>query len=76
MKYLSAIFSFLFIASFTSYAQDEAKCQEIDNKKAKKLYEQGIDKKFKKEERLAFLKQAMELEPDYVDHSLVADSRI
>jgi outer membrane protein OmpA-like peptidoglycan-associated protein len=67
MKYLSAIFSFLFIASFTSYAQDEAKCQEIDNKKAKKLYEQGIDKKFKKEERLAFLKQAMELEPDYVD---------
>jgi outer membrane protein OmpA-like peptidoglycan-associated protein len=53
--------------SFSSFAQDESKCQEIDNKKAKKLYEQGIDKKYKKEERLAFLKQAMELEPDYVD---------
>lgn len=67
MKYLSAIFSFLFLASFISFAQDETKCQEIENKKAKKLYEQGIDKKYKKEERLAFLKQAMELEPDYVD---------
>ena len=42
-------------------------CQEIDNKKAKKLYEQGTDRKNKKEERLAFLKQALELEPDYVD---------
>jgi outer membrane protein OmpA-like peptidoglycan-associated protein/tetratricopeptide (TPR) repeat protein len=67
MKYLSAIFSFLFIVNFTSYAQDEVKCQEIENKKAKKLYEQGIDKKYKKEERLAFLKEAMLLEPDYVD---------
>lgn len=50
------------------FAQDEEKpCQEIENKKAVKAYEQGIDKKFKKEERLAFLKQAIALEPDYVD---------
>lgn len=67
MKYLTALFSFLFIATFTSFAQDAAKCQEIENKKAKKIYEQGIDKKYKKEERLAFLKEAMLLEPDYVD---------
>ncbi len=54
--------------SFTASAQDEEKpCQEIDDKKALKAYEQGLDKKFKKEERLAFLKQAIELEPDYVD---------
>ena len=57
----------MLVSGLLSYAQDEAKCQEIDNKKAKKLYEQGTDKKFKKEERLAFLKQAMDLEPDYVD---------
>ncbi|MCW3102084.1 MAG: outer membrane protein/peptidoglycan-associated protein [Bacteroidetes bacterium] len=53
--------------SLSSSGQDEAKCQEIDNKKAVKAYEQGIDKKNKKEERLAYLKQALELEPDYVD---------
>ncbi len=53
--------------SFEAYAQDEAKCQEIDNKKAVKLYEQGIDKKYKKEERLIFLQEAMKWEPDYVD---------
>lgn len=67
MKLKSAILFFVVFISFVSFAQDESKCQEIDNKKAKKLYEQGIDKKYKKEERLAFLKEAMELEPDYVD---------
>lgn len=67
MKFRSFIIFFIAFYSSASYAQDEEKCQEIDNKKAKKLYEQGIDRKFKKEERLAFLKQAMDLEPDYVD---------
>jgi outer membrane protein OmpA-like peptidoglycan-associated protein len=65
MKYLLFFFSIFFVTSV--FAQDEVKCQEIDNKKAVKAYEQGIDKKNKKEERLAFLKQALELEPDYVD---------
>ncbi len=66
---LKNVFSFLALTfiSFSALAQDEAKCQEIDNKKAVKAYEQGIDKKNKKEERLAFLQQAMTLEPDYVD---------
>ena len=66
--YLKAI-SFILLSSFNFhlFAQDEAKCQEIDNKKAKKLYEQGCDKKNKKEERLAFLTEAIGLEPDYVD---------
>lgn len=67
-SYLKALSLFLLSSLVTtSYAQDEAKCQDIDNKKAVKLYEQGTDKKYKKEERLAFLKQAMDLEPDYVD---------
>lgn len=45
----------------------EKPCQEIDNKKAKKLYEQGIDKKNKKDDRMTFLDQAIKMEPDYVD---------
>lgn len=61
------ILLFLLQLSSPLFAQDEAKCQEIDNKKAEKAYEQGIDKKNKKEERLDFLKQAIDLEPDYVD---------
>lgn len=73
--------AFAFIAfSFTgiiAFAQDEKPCQEIDNKKAVKAYEQGIDRKNKKEDRLAFLKQAIELEPDYVDANFAfAEERI
>jgi hypothetical protein len=69
--------SFITAFSFPAHSQDEKKCQEIDNKKAVKLYEQGIDKKNKKEQRLAFLKQALELEPDYVDANFAyAEERI
>ncbi|MBL7884701.1 MAG: OmpA family protein [Bacteroidia bacterium] len=62
--FLTIVFAFSY---YIGIAQDEKVCQEIDNKKAKKLYEQGIDKKNKKEERLKFLQQAIEMEPDYVD---------
>lgn len=65
------------IITISSQAQDEKPCQEIENKKAVKAYEQGIDKKNKKEERLAFLKQALALEPDYVDANFAfAEERI
>ncbi len=68
---------FLLIAVSPVVAQDEKPCQEIDNKKAKKLYEQGTDRKNKKEERLAFLKQALDLEPDYIDANFAyAEERI
>ncbi|MES2591716.1 MAG: OmpA family protein [Bacteroidota bacterium] len=73
MNFIKTIF-FLLLLTFiisSAIAQDETPCQEIDNKKAKKLYEQGIDKKNKKEERMGFLKQAMEIEPDYVDANFV-----
>ena len=64
----SYLLFFLFITLlFSSSAQEETKCQDIDNKKAVKAYQQGIDKKNKKEERLVFLKQAIDEEPDYVD---------
>lgn len=69
MKFIKQIIVFLFVlqSPIQAFSQEEEKCQEIDNKKAVKAYEQGLDKKNKKEERLEFLKQAMDLEPDYVD---------
>ena len=60
----------LLVSSLTYlFAQEDGEkpCQEIDNKKAKKLYEQGIDKKNKKDDRMTFLDQAIKMEPDYVD---------
>jgi outer membrane protein OmpA-like peptidoglycan-associated protein len=68
IKFQKTVFIFLStLLSFSSFAQEEGQCQNIDNKKAVKAYQQGIDKKNKKEERLAYLKEALELEPDYVD---------
>ncbi|HQQ93294.1 MAG TPA: OmpA family protein [Bacteroidia bacterium] len=54
-------------------AQDKesAFCQEIDNKKAISFYEKGKDrKKYKKPERLEFLKKCLELEPDFAEANL------
>ncbi len=58
-----------FVFSIALIAQDdkEAPCQEINNKKALKAYQNGVDRKNKKEERESYLKKAIELEPDYVD---------
>jgi outer membrane protein OmpA-like peptidoglycan-associated protein len=68
---------FTFFAVTLKAQDEEASCQTIDNKKAVKLYEQGLDKKNKKEERLAFLKEAINLEPDYVDANFAfAEERI
>lgn len=70
-------FFLLFFVVLSSIAQDEAPCQEIDNKQAKKAYTEGINKKNKKEERLNYLKKALDLEPDYVDANFAyADERI
>ena len=72
MKIIKKIFFFfLVLISFTALSQDDKPCQEIENKKAVDLFEKGINKKNKKEERMAFLKQAMDLEPDYVDANFV-----
>lgn len=46
-------------------------CQEISSKKAISNYEKGKDrKKYKKPERLQFLTQALELEPDFAEANL------
>lgn len=64
----------LLIAAFHSAQDDEENkeakkwCNESIEKKAISLYEKGLDKKkYKKPERLEFLKKAMELEPDFAE---------
>ena len=64
------------------FAQDEDEttskfCVEIDNKKALRLYEKAIDKKkYKKPERLAFLRECLELEPDFAEANLAMSREI
>jgi outer membrane protein OmpA-like peptidoglycan-associated protein len=84
---------FLLFLSFgfsTVFAQDEDEeagskkfCSEELSKKAIESYQKGIDKKkYKKPERLEFLKKAIDLEPDFAEAhlamamELVARSRL
>jgi len=66
--------------SVISLAQDEEKksaCPEPENKKALGLYKKGIDKKkYKKPERLTFLNEAIELEPDFAEAYLTIGNEI
>lgn len=63
-------FVFLLVTRI-GFSQDdskEEKCQEIENKAALKNYEKGIDKKkYQKEERLQYLKKAIEEQDDYAE---------
>lgn len=81
------IFVFLFCSILFSQPKTKGKskedeklvsCQEMENKKAVELFDKASDKKhFKKEERMKFLDQALELEPDYVEANfLFAEERI
>jgi outer membrane protein OmpA-like peptidoglycan-associated protein len=57
----------LFIAPFVVKGQD-AECGATDDKKALQLYAKAKDmQKYTQQERMVFLKQAMDLQPDYVD---------
>lgn len=66
---------FLFIVAAFSQGKTKSKadsklvsCQEMENTKAVELFDKANDKKkFKKDERMKFLDQALALEPDYVD---------
>lgn len=77
MKYILPLL-FLFHLTFVASAQDDDEeqasskfCNEITNKQALKLYEKGIDKKkYKKPERLDFLRKCLELEPDFAEANL------
>jgi tetratricopeptide (TPR) repeat protein len=80
MKFKSLILFIVFAViacSVSAQDDDEKPCQEITNKKALKAYQEGINRSNKKEERLEFLKKAIELEPDYVDANFAyAEERI
>lgn len=63
------LYLFLILLTKFSFAQDEkAGCKAIENDKAKKLYEKGIDKKkYEFKERKDFLLKAVEEEPEYAE---------
>jgi outer membrane protein OmpA-like peptidoglycan-associated protein len=73
---------FLLGVQFNSLAQKKQpikkSCIEVSDKKAIKLYEQGKDKKkYEKKQRMEFLRQAIEIEPDYVEAlSLLSEEQI
>ncbi len=76
-----AYFTLYFILSFfILYSQDDENkgfCNDIDNKKAKNLYKKGTDKKsYKKPERLKFLNECLELEPDFAEANLAVANEI
>ena len=81
MNYILLLFFFI-VYSMPFFAQDEDEttskfCVEIDNKKALKLYEKAIDKKkYKKPERLAFLRECLELEPAFAEANLAMSREI
>lgn len=68
--------------SLNSFSQDEEEgtkkfCQDIDNKEALKLYEKATDKKkYKKPERLDFLRKCLASEPEFAEANLVMGNEI
>lgn len=73
----------LFFLSFSIIAQDDEEsgssklCNEIDNKEALKLFEKAKDKKkYKKPERLEFLRKCLEAEPDFAEANLAMGNEI
>lgn len=69
------LFSFFFFLS-SSIAQEF--CREISDEKAMKLYKQSTDKKNKvsKAEKMKFLREIIELEPDFAEAHLVLAKEI
>lgn len=71
-KYALFVLS-IFIIKINIFAQDDENstskfCKEINNKQAIKLYEKGTNKKkYKKPERLQFLRECLQLEPDFAE---------
>ncbi len=76
MKSLITLLSIIFcLTPYSALAQDEDEekeskyCNEMENKKAIKLYEEGTNKKKtpKKGDRIAALTKCLELEPDFAE---------
>ena len=66
----------IFLFSLSVLAQDDDKgpakfCRDDIDKKAMKLYEKAIDKKkYKKPERISFLMECLQIEPDFPEANL------
>jgi outer membrane protein OmpA-like peptidoglycan-associated protein len=73
------IFFFLCITSI-SFAQGDEKaatCPEPENKKVLDLFKKGTDKKkYQKPERLKYLQQAIELDPNYAEANMAMGNEI
>lgn len=75
LHYFLFLGSLLFVAPIVAQEEENAKtkkfCNEELNKKAIAFWQKGTDKKkYKKPERLEFLKKALELEPDFAEAHL------
>jgi len=63
----ASLFIVFCLQQLCAFSQQDSACGQTDNKKAKELYTKGTDKKkYQKEERTGFLRQAIDMEPDYV----------
>ena len=70
IKYFSVFGLFLVLLSipnpvFSQEDEDEENCELSSNKKAVKAYEKGIDKKNSYRERMTYLGEALEIDPDF-----------
>ncbi|HXB11513.1 MAG TPA: OmpA family protein [Bacteroidia bacterium] len=63
------VFIILFssLLSYSGYSQNSSSCEPPDDSKAVDFYKKGTNKKNQKEQRMPFLRQALQLEPDYVE---------
>lgn len=75
----------ILLFSFNSFSQDDEEedkgskkfCNEIDNKEALKLFEKATDKKkYKKPERLEFLRKCLAAEPEFAEANLAMGNEI
>lgn len=80
--YSKLITLFLILISFSAYSQEDEEgpkkfCQELDNKEALKLFEKATDKKkYKKPERLEFLRKCLASEPEFAEANLSMGNEI
>ncbi len=80
--YSKLITLFLILISFSAYSQEDEEgpkkfCQELDNKEALKLFEKATDKKkYKKPERLEFLRKCLASEPEFAEANLAMGNEI
>lgn len=78
-RFFSLLFILLIISNKLTIAQEEKEgaCTPVSNKKAEKLYKEAQNKKkYDKKERLKFLREALELEPDYAEANFMMAEEI